>query len=377
VRTGKLVVGSSLLLLAGGIGLVAPTPASAVPGFTVIASGLDNPRDLAFGPDGSLYVAEAGNGGVGTNDCLPGEGGPEGGPTCINFSGAITRVWPGGVHRVVTGLFSVGDGSGFGATGADGLDIHGNGGLYTIITGAPQFVGPNDFSAAKRAQIKAQIGQLIKGTVDGTWKAVAGVGSTDFQWTQDHQNLVPDQYPDANPYGVLAESGVQYVVDAAANTLDEVRPNGAVSVIAWFPNPPVSDAVPTCLDRGPDGALYVGQLTGAGNGAGAASIWRVVPGQDPVKWATGLSAITGCGFGPDGQFYAVEFGPDGFENAAPGQGLVVRVPQGSTSPVTVASGLSFPGGFAAGPDGSLYTSNWSIAPSNSGGGPVGQVVKIG
>ena len=29
----------------------------------VIASGLDNPRRLAFGPDGALYVAEAGRGG--------------------------------------------------------------------------------------------------------------------------------------------------------------------------------------------------------------------------------------------------------------------------------------------------------------------------
>src|ERR1700761_4914493 len=31
---------------------------------TVIASGLDGPRGLKFGPDGNLYVAEAGTGGT-------------------------------------------------------------------------------------------------------------------------------------------------------------------------------------------------------------------------------------------------------------------------------------------------------------------------
>ena len=35
---------------------------------TPIASGLDNPRGLAFGPHGQLYVAEAGHGGTA---CIP------------------------------------------------------------------------------------------------------------------------------------------------------------------------------------------------------------------------------------------------------------------------------------------------------------------
>ena len=37
----------------------------AEPIVTVVMSGLDNPRGLAFGPEGALYVAEAGRGGDG------------------------------------------------------------------------------------------------------------------------------------------------------------------------------------------------------------------------------------------------------------------------------------------------------------------------
>ncbi len=43
------------------------SPGDARAGFvtTVVMSGLDNPRGLAFGPNGDLYVAEAGRGGPG------------------------------------------------------------------------------------------------------------------------------------------------------------------------------------------------------------------------------------------------------------------------------------------------------------------------
>src|SRR5512137_664001 len=82
-------------------GLAAQGPAQ----ITVVADGLNNPRGLAFAPNGKLYVAEAG---LGAGD---GQGGFAEG---VGFTASITEVTGVNSHhprwrRIVTGLASVGD----------------------------------------------------------------------------------------------------------------------------------------------------------------------------------------------------------------------------------------------------------------------------
>ena len=154
-----------------------------------------------------------------------------------------------------TGLISIAVWDGTFATGVDGISFDGRK-LYGIENVNSAIVPPSGFPAWILKKARNQLGRLIVADGDGHWKAVANVGLRDFIWTGQHKNLVPGQFPDANPYGVLALPGKRWVVDAGSNTLDRVSADGDVRVVKFIPNPPSSDAVPTCVARGRDGALY-------------------------------------------------------------------------------------------------------------------------
>ena len=100
--------------------------------------GLDNPRDLAFGRNGKLYVAEAGHGGP---SCFSD---PEIVTACVGFTSKISLVdvAHSQVQRIATGFVSLADPQGAGATGVDGISTLGNR-IYGIITGSALAVSPS------------------------------------------------------------------------------------------------------------------------------------------------------------------------------------------------------------------------------------------
>jgi hypothetical protein len=97
--------------------------ASAQAPYTVVMRGLDNPRGLAFAPNGALYVAEAGRGGSGP--CVTSSVGEL---RCFGPSGATTRWSKGQQTRVVEGLDSHALPDGSSASGPNGISFLGTGG---------------------------------------------------------------------------------------------------------------------------------------------------------------------------------------------------------------------------------------------------------
>ena len=361
--------------------MAAPTAGAQARGhdgaFAVVADHLNNPRGLSPAPGGGLYLAEAGRGG---KTCVG--GGPEG-ETCAGLTGSFDLITKGGhVKRLVTGLISASGAGGVAAEGPVSVSrgprgtFYGLFGLNTHVV-PPKGVIPDNV----RSKALAQLGRLwlVK---PGAWvKNVSNVGDQDWAWSNRHRDLAPNDFPDANPNAVLFSHGSRYVADAGANTLVRVKWNGNARVLNFFPVPAnfQSDSVATCVARGPDGALYVGELLGGFHTAGHARIWRVTAHHATV-WARGLTTVQGCGFGSDGAFYATEFQTDGLVAQNPA-GDVVRISQNGQRTRLGVGKLFQPSGFAAGPNGSIYVSNCSIAPA-TGMGPQlcptgGQVVRLG
>lgn len=347
---------------------------------SVVASHLNNPRGLSPAPGGGLYLAEAGSGG---STCLPGG---EQGTTCLGLTGSFDLVTGHGVKRLVTGLIS---GSGEGGVGAEGpvsVSSDGFGQFYGLFgLNSHEVPPPGAIPWSLRSAALDQLGHLVKVRGFGPMKDVSDVGDQDYAWTTTRTYLAPKDFPDANPNNVLASWGHRYVVDAGANLLVDVKRDGTAKVLAFIgvPKGSVSDSVPTCVARGPDGALYIGELLGGQYAPGHANIIRVVPGHAPRVWATGLTTVQGCGFGRDGAFYATEFQTSGLNEGpkANPAGDVVRIDRWGHRTHLGVGKLFYPSGFAAGRDGSIYVSNCSIAPA-TGMGPKlcssgGQVVRIG
>jgi sugar lactone lactonase YvrE len=349
---------------------------------TVIADHLNNPRGLSPAPGGGLYLAEAGSGG---DVCFA--GGPAG-QTCLGLTGSLDLVSGGGVKPLVTGLISASAPGGVFAEGPVSVSRGPDGSFFEQFGLSSHAVPPADVVPIPddlRAAALAQLGHLWRVKHHGSVTDVSDVGDQDWTWTSTRIDLAPKDFPDANPNAVLYSRGHRYVVDAGANTLVEVKGNGAVKVLAFFPVPAgsQSDSVPTCVARGPDGALYVGELLGGFYSPGGARVWRVVPGHAPTVWASGLTTVQGCGFGKDGAFYATEFETAGLNEGpdANPAGDVVRIDSRGHRTHLGVGELFFPSGFAAGADGAIYVSNCSVATA-AGMGPQlcptgGQVVRIG
>ena len=330
------------LLLA--VCLFTPTAArqGTMPTNVRIMSGLNNPRGLALGPNGAVYVAEAGAGGAGpcvfntvTNETR-----------CFGLTGAISRFVNGRQERFVTGLPSHSLPGGDAAAGPNDVSFQGTGDMFVAM-------GLGFAPVDRRLFGSAPFGKLLQISSDGQIREAGDVSAYE-------RDVNPAGGPfDSNPYGVLALPSVRLVADAGANAVVSVTASGLVNTVAVFPSRPsrATDSVPTAIAVGPDGAYYVSELSGVPFAAGAANVYRVVPGQAGQAFRSGFTTVTDIDFGPDGSLYVVEHstGPQFF--ALPGD--IVRVRPDGTRTVLVAN-LNRPTSLVVDSTGSIYYTNGGI-----------------
>jgi hypothetical protein len=229
----------------------AAASASAAPP-QVVATGLDDPRGIwaEEGDHGDrLLVAET-------------------------LSGDITEIFVKKGDSVVRPF----------ATGVFPSDVIGYGWNTAFATaGVPPEVGGGPFAG------------LVRVPRNGESDRIADIAS--------HQETDPDPVDqednptETNPFGLAKVRSGILVVDSAGNDLLEIEKDGDIETVARFPTrqlpfpegipdgPPPgtlidSEAVPTAVAIGPDGAWYVSELRGFPFTKGASRIWRIEPGTE-------------------------------------------------------------------------------------------------
>jgi hypothetical protein len=361
---------SMTFLLAATLAELTPTGAVAqTPGtFTVYASQLEAPRGLRFGPDGVLYVAEAGTGGTNSTGTACKQVPAPVGPYTGGLNARISKITADGTRTTVaSGFPSTQDAMGD-LIGVADVAFIGNT-LYALVSGGGCSHGnPNNSSG---------IAQVNRNT--GKWSLIADIGA--FLKTHPARYESADDFePDGTLYSMIAVDGLLVTVEPNHGQVFAVTPSGGKIREVIDISASEGHIVPTAVARWHD-SLYVGNLNLFPIDPQWARILTIglagrldedlAPGFDvghPVarilNSKAGFTTVLAVDFGPDGLLYALELSDAaGFPTL--GAGKVVRVKH-SGEIEEVITGLSVPAGMTFGPDGRLYVSNFGAAPAGAG-----------
>ena len=334
---------------------IAVAPASAAPP-QVVATGLDDPRGI-WVDDGDrgdrLLVAET-------------------------LSGDITEILTRKGSDAVVQPF---------ATGVFPSDVVGYGWNTAFATvgippeqeGDPPFFG---FARVPR---------------DGASIPIADIAA--YQETDPDPVDQEDAPTETNPFGVAKSKHGFLVADSAGNDLLEIEKDGDIETVARFPTrelpipgaPPgttlESEAVPTAVAIGPDGAWYVAELRGFPFTPGTSRIWRIEPGTEDATcdpdakrgpcrlYADGFTSVIDIAWAGK-TLLVLEIAKDGVgaleetpEGAPPPPGALWAFEKGKKTEIAVGE-LIAPGGVAVADDDAYVTTGTVFGPDG------GSVVRL-
>jgi hypothetical protein len=362
-------LGSLSLASCGGGGGAPPMTPLARPLFSspeakvaVVATGLENPRGIAFGPDGRLYVAEGGLGGprstVGQCKQVPAPVGPYLG----GFTGRISAVdvTTGArttIARHLPSSQTASTGGGFVSGVADVTFSHGT--LYALIAGAGCSHG-------------------LAGTFNSIDRIGRGGGATPIanlsRFIKKHPVANPDPNdfePDGTWYSFVPVGDSLYAVEPNHGEVDVVKSDGRISRLVDV-SATQGHIVPTALAFS-KGQFVLGNLNTFVSGTqGHAEVFHLTMQGDLSEITSGLTAVTGVAV-HDKQIYAME-AFTGFYAPTPDDahsGKVVRLAKDG-SWRTIVRRLSFPTAMTFHGN-TLYISNAGFGQPNN---TSGEIVKV-
>jgi sugar lactone lactonase YvrE len=320
---------------------------------TVFATGLEFPRGFTFGPDGTLYVAEAGR--AGTNTTTPEE--------CDQLPAPLGPYSNGPTGRIST------------------IDSHGS--RTTFAKGFPSAInGFGDVQGvADVAFVEDKFYALVAG--GGCSHASADVPAGIFRvrrngsyvletdlsaWQHAHPVKNPSQNPadfepDGSWYSMIAFSDCIVAVEPNHGEIVRLNPrNRRLSRIADI-SATQGHIVPTAVVER-RGALYLSSLGVFPVVPGLEKIFRVSRTGEISVVAEGFTTVLGLDFDGSGRLYVLESSSvAGFPT--PGTGRVVRIGLHGHRQVIV-DGLFLPTAMRFGPDHLLYISNKGFGPPQPG-----------
>lgn len=388
----------TLSLFTFSLAAVTGTGATKAADFTTLATGLNNPRGISFGSDGSIYVGETGLGGSGK--CQPSPS-TQFADICAGQTGSVTKVAPDGTQsRVIDNFDSLAlQPTNEQGAGPQQLKFDSNGNAYLLV-GYAGFPGNRDLELNQLAQgldlppDQAVIAppappEDVLGTED-----LAKLFQVDLE-TQEYTeifdfakyeilNNVDGGDVISNPYDLEILNDRAYVVDAGANVIYDLDLDGtdvdAVAAPTQFVDnlefPPGTMAPPSEDVPGFDPEQLEEMPTG-----GMSPDVRDSEPQPGSMLPTALdlqSVPTGATIGPDGAYYFGEL--TGFPYPE-GEARVFRLGADGEIEV-VAEGFTQISDITFDPDGNLVVlqfadlAQWKESVNGSLAGLPGSIIQV-
>jgi hypothetical protein len=293
---------TTFAVAASAIALIGTTiaPAHAVDP-EVVTDGLVTPLSVAVAGDGAVYVSQ-------------------------NFAGLLTRVPAGGGDAEV--IFAHPEGAEVGAVSATD-----DGAVFATTGGTRRAPNAHLWSLADGEEDPTKLANLYRyekrNNPDGDTKYGLRAHRSCLKkvppFVRPYKGII-----EAHPYATARGEGITYVADAAGNSVLRVADGGGTSTVATLPATRVkitralkreydlprctigktyrAEGVPTDVEMGPDGLLYVTSLPGApGEGLPKGRIYQIDPADGSRSvYRGGLVSPTGLAMEPDGTAYVAQ-----------------------------------------------------------------------